>query len=79
MRALAITTADNPYDPIEDYTHWDQWDQDHGYHTSAYLARVVRTSDELSSADQLEALEQGIDEIVSLNLTGNYQKIDREI
>lgn len=69
-----LTTSDNPFNP---YTHWEQWyafDVGSGYHTSAYLARIVKTSSELSEADQMKDIQEGIDEILQVNLTGNYVK-----
>lgn len=70
-----LSTSDNPFNP---YTHWEQWyayDAAAGYHTPAYLARVVVTSYELSEADQTLAITDAIDEILMYNLTGNYIKV----
>lgn len=70
-----LTTVDNPWNP---FTHWDEWyafDEGAGYKTTAFLARVVITSDELSDADQHLAIEQAIDEIVTENVLGIYRKV----
>ena len=70
-----LTTSDNPYNP---YTDWDQWyafDVAAGYHTSAYLARIVKTSHDLSEEDQDLAITQGIDDILELNLSGKHIKV----
>lgn len=75
MDDYMLSTSDNPFNP---YTHWEQWyayDAAAGYHTPAYLARVVVTSYELSDADQSLAIRDGIDEILEYNLTGNYIKV----
>ncbi|ADD80998.1 gp107 [Rhodococcus phage ReqiPepy6] len=75
MDDYMLSTSDNPFNP---YTQWEQWyafDAAAGYHTPAYLARIVVTSHELSEADQLLAIQQGIDEILEMNLTGNYIKV----
>ncbi len=72
---VMLTTIDNPYNP---FTHWDEWyqyDTAAGYHTVAYLARIVVTSDEISEADQELAYEQGIDEILQENILGIYRKV----
>lgn len=69
-----ITTMDNPYNPFNQFDEWYTWDQSAGYHTLAYLGRVVITSDELSEADQSLAIEQAIDEIVAEN-AGLYIKV----
>lgn len=76
MAEHMLTTVDNPYDPSTHYEEWDAWDRAHGYHTSAFLARIVRTSEDLSEADQSQALEQGIDEIVRENVLGVYRKVE---
>lgn len=72
-----LSTVDNPHNP---FTHWDDWyafDTAHDYNTSAFLARVVRSSDELSDADQDLAIEQAIDEIVRENTLGIYVKVSK--
>ena len=77
MEEYMLSTSDNPFNP---FTQWDQWfafDARAGYHTPAYLARVVRSSSELSDSDQTVALNEGIDEILQFNLTGNYVKVTR--
>ena len=74
MDEYMLTTSDNPFNP---YTQWDEWyafDVAAGYHTSAYLARIVRSSDELSESDQSLAIKDAIDEILEFNVTGNYIK-----
>lgn len=76
MAEHMLTTVDNPYDPS---TQWDEWfafDAAAGYNTPAFLARVIKTSDELSSADQSVAIEQAIDEIVRENVLGIYRKVE---
>jgi hypothetical protein len=70
-----LTTTDNPYDPFSQYDEWASWDSVHGYNTPAYLARIVVTSDDLSEADQSLAIENAIDEIVSMNVLGIYKKV----
>jgi hypothetical protein len=62
-----LTTVDNPYDPHTQFVDWDTWDRSKGYHTLAYLGRVVRTSDELSETDQNQAYDDAMSEIIALN------------
>jgi hypothetical protein len=69
-----LTTIDNPYNPFTQFDEWRVWDERSGYNTLAYLGRVVITSDELSEADQVLALEQAIDDIVDAN-GGLYKKV----
>ncbi len=70
-----LTTIDNPFNP---HTHFDEWfafDVRMGYNTSSYLARMVRSSHELSEADQEIAYKNAVDEIVKENVLGIYKKI----
>lgn len=77
MKQHMLTTIDNPYDPFTRFDEWYNFDVAAGYHTSAYLARVVITSDELSEADQDLALELAIDEIIHENVLGIYRKVSQ--
>lgn len=74
--AHMLTTVDNPYDPRTQYDDWNAWDQRTGYHTLALLGRIVRTSDDLSDADQELAIEQAIEEIVKENVSGMHMKVE---
>lgn len=62
-----LTTKDNPYNPVTDFDQWRAWDEAADYNTLSYVARVVKTSDELSETDQSLAIEQAYDEIVAEN------------
>lgn len=75
MRVVALTTTDNPYNPITQYDDWDAYDRLQGYETSSYLARIAKTSPDLSPLDQAIAVEEAIDEIIKLNVLGIYKKI----
>ena len=55
MSQCALTTVDNPYDPFTQYEAWNRFDEDKGYHSSSYLARIARPTDQLSEAEN-EAL-----------------------
>lgn len=79
MQACMLTTLDNPYDPFTQFDDWYRYDEDNGYHSLEYLARVCESSDNLSEADQNLAIEAAIDEIISFNVTGNYQKKKKDI
>ena len=65
---VAITTTDNPYNPLTDYDRWRNYDIQKGYGTEEYLARVVRTTTEFGEDTYNNDIERAIDEIVSLNL-----------
>lgn len=75
MAKVMLTTIDNPYDPFTQYEEWYAYDQQLGYHTPGYLARIAITSDEMTIADQELAIEQAIDEIISINPYGVHKKV----
>lgn len=75
MEAVMLTTTDNPFDPFEQFDEWKAFDESKGYYTCSYLARIVKTSDELSDEDETSAIEQAVDEIVALNVLGIYKKV----
>lgn len=75
MTVHMLTTIDNPYNPWTHYDEWFAWDAQAGYHTPGYLARIVRSSDELSDEDQSLAIEQAIEEIIEENVLGIYKRV----
>jgi hypothetical protein len=73
--SLAITTKDNPYDPINDFDSWFRFDEDKGYHTCSYLARIANTTSDMSNEEIERATEAAIDEIIKYDFLGIYRKI----
>ena len=78
MQRSRLTTVDNPHDPFDEYAAWFQYDLMSGYHTPAFLARIVQSSDQLSDTDEELANEQAIDEIVKENVLGIYRKVTKD-
>ena len=39
-----ITTIDNPFNPFTQYDEWLAFDEQMGYYTNNYLARIANTS-----------------------------------
>ena len=65
---VALSTSDNPYNPLTDFDSWAAYDHEKGYNTSEYLARIVKTTNEYGEETYTKDIEQAIDEIVLLNL-----------
>ena len=72
---VMLTTVDNPFNPFTQFDEWQRFDEEKGYFTCEYLARIARTSDELSEADEDIAIHSAIDEIVKMNILGIYKKV----
>ncbi len=70
-----MTTLDNPWDYFTHFDEWNAFDQEKGYFTNNYVARICMASSEMSEKDYEDAVEAAVDEICRLNITGNYKKI----
>jgi len=73
----ALTTVDNPFDPFEQFDDWFLFDEEKGYHSSAYLGRIARTSDQLSDEENRIEVKRAIDEIIKYDFRGIYRKVKR--
>ena len=72
-----LTTIDNPYDPFEDFKKWFLYDVEKGYNTCGYLARITRTSPELSDEENTEEINRAIDEIIKNDFMNIYKRVKR--
>lgn len=85
MKNVAITTTDNPFNPLTQFDSWNAFDEGKGYHSCAYLARICRDSEQLTDEENNEELERAIDEIVEYDLIAyetdnkvHYKKVVEE-
>ena len=78
MRACMLTTVDNPYDPFDQFDSWYQFDMDKGYSSCSYLARIARTSDQLTDQENNKEIEHAINEIIKYDFMNIYRKVVRE-
>lgn len=76
---FALTTKDNPFDPIDSYDEWYAYDISRGYNCSEYLARVAHTSPYLTPLENVKEIEDAIDEIIANDPLGIYKKVKKTI
>lgn len=76
---VMLTTIDNPFDPIDDFTSWRRFDEEKGYNTCGYLARIANLSDDMTQKEEDEEIERACDEIIEFNPLGIYKKVKKEI
>jgi hypothetical protein len=79
MAQHLLSTSDNPWNPWTQWDQWYAWDLQAGYHTLAYLARIMKSSDEISQPDQDLAYDHAVEEILEYNVTGNYIKVPEPV
>lgn len=72
-----LTTIDNPFDPFTQFDEWLQFDEEKGYYTCQFLARISRASSDMSESDYERENERAIDEIVKYNVRGIDKKITK--
>ena len=77
-RVVALTTIDNPYDPIDNFDEWYAFDMQKGYNSCAYLARIVSDSNKMIDEEIRKDTEEAIDEIIKYDFLGIYRKVVRE-
>ena len=72
-----LSTIDNPFDPYDEaqYADWKRYDEEHGYYSESLLARVCVSSESISDEENAKAIEEAIDSIVSLNISGMHIKV----
>lgn len=75
IRECMLTTIDNPYDYFEQFDKWYNYDITHGYNTCSLIARLSKTSINLSDAINLSEIERVCDEILKFD----YQKIYKKV
>ena len=78
MKEHMLTTIDNPFHPFTQFDEWLAYDIKKGHHTLSLLARVTKTSPDLSELDQSLAIEFAIDELIELNPSGILRKVTKD-
>lgn len=74
-----LTTVDNPFDPFDKFDDWFRFDEQHGYHSCAYLGRIAEISDEMSDEEAQKEIERAIDEILKYDVFNVYRKVRRPV
>lgn len=74
VKEFLITTIDNPYNPFSEYEDWLRFDEENGYNTQNYVARVLQVKDLDDSLSEDEKLDIALESILSIN-QGLYVKV----
>lgn len=79
MLEYRLTTKDNPFNPFDQFDEWLNYDNEKGYGTSQYLARVTRTTASLSPKEYNSEVRRAIDDIIRLDPFGIYEVVSKEV
>lgn len=77
MYECMLTTVDNPFDPFDQFTLWLLYDNEKGYNSCGYLARIAKLTDDMSSKEIDDEVERAIDEIIENDFLGIRKKVTR--
>jgi hypothetical protein len=78
-----LTTVDNEWDPFDNFAEWYSRDlelasQQNRRSAAGYLAIIMSNSDDVSDNEFNQVMNDAIDEIVALDLSGTFKKVTRE-
>lgn len=79
MRVVALSTKDNPFNPITQFDDWYRFDLDKGYSSCSYLARITSSSESNDETSNIQDVENAIDEIIKYDPFGQYIKVVEEV
>ena len=77
-KRVAITTFDNPFNPITEFNDWNNFDTEKGYYTCNYLGRITHISDGMSQVEYDREVERAIDSIITSDPFNLYKKVEME-
>jgi hypothetical protein len=77
-KRFALTTFDNPFNPFNQFASWFLFDCEKGYNSCSYLARIAKTSDQLSDNENDLEIERAINEIIKYDFMNIYKKVEQK-
>ena len=79
MRAVALTTTTNPFDPFDDFNNWYREDELQGTKCCEYIANLANWKENMSNEEKMMETERVIDEIIAADPFDRYKKVVREV
>ena len=83
IKEAMLTTIDNEWDPFDNFSEWFSRDlvlarQQNRRTCCGYLAIIASCSDDVSDNEFNQVMNDAIDEIVELDLSGTFKKVVRD-
>ena len=79
LRQCALTTIDNPFNPLDQFDEWFRYDVEKGYYSCSRLDRIMNTSNQMSDEELMIETERAIDEIIYYDDANLYKKVSKEV
>lgn len=73
-----LTTIDNPFDPFTQYDAWLAYDEQAGYYTNEYLARIANTDPTMTDKEIGDAIDSAMNEIIAIDPIGLYIRVEKK-
>ena len=70
-----LTTFDNPYNPYDQFDEWLMFDNEKGYNTCSYLARIANLSGDMTQKEEEDEIQRAINEIIDNDFLNIYRRI----
>lgn len=83
IQEAMLSTTDNEWNPFDNFAEWYSRDlelarQQNRRSCSGYLALIAACSDDVSENEFNQVMNDAIDEIVDLDLSGTFIKVTRK-
>ena len=78
-KVTMLTTVDNPFDPFEQFNSWFMFDCEKGYNSYGKLMRLAEISEDMSSVEYNNAIENAIDRLIEIDFLDIFKKITKEV
>lgn len=75
MQRYMLTTVDNPYDPASQFDEWYKFDHERGYYTDQRLAKIAKTSINLTDAENQRIINGAVDDFIRLDELGLFKRV----
>lgn len=79
MKAVALSTKDNPYDPFDDFSNWHRYDRDMGHGCCEILDRVSTVAGTLTDGEKVHEYRRAIGDIIANDCENKFVMIERDV
>ena len=71
MKACALTTIDNPWNPFTNFRDWYNFDESHDYGCCSIVARLAITTEDMTTLEEAKEIERAINSFIETCLNNS--------